>query len=50
MEKIKLEEEVEAMKARMARLEERAIDWEVQLGRREAELTEQATKFKEIEA
>ena len=43
---IDLEEEAKATKAKMARLEERATDREVQLGRVETELIQQAEKFK----
>ena len=47
---VELEEEAEAIKARMAKLEERTTDREVQLGRVEAELIEQVEAFKKIEA
>jgi len=45
-----LEEAAEASKAKMARLEERSINREVQLGRVEAELLQQAKRFEEVEA
>jgi len=47
---VKLEKEVEATKAKMAKLEERATNQEVQLGWVEAELAQQAEAFMKIEA
>jgi len=43
---IKLEEAIETSKANMTRLEERSISREMQLGRAEAELLQQAERFK----
>ena len=44
-----MEEAAEASKAKMARLEERSINREVQLDRVEAELLQQAKRFEEAE-
>ena len=46
---IEFEEAVAATKAKMARLEERYTNQEVQLGRAKAELLQQAEKFKKVE-
>jgi len=43
---VELKEEAEATKAKMAKLEERATNQEVQLGGVEAELAQQAENFK----
>jgi len=50
MRVFELEEAAEASKAKMAVLEERSINQEVQLGRVEAELLQQAKRFEEAEA
>ena len=47
---VELKEEAEATKAKMAKLEERATNQEVQLGGVEAELAQQAENFKKTEA
>jgi len=47
---VELEREVEVTKAKMTKLEERATNQEVQLGRVEAEHTQQAENFKKAEA
>ena len=47
---VELENEAETTNAKMAKLEERATNQEVQLGRAVAELTQQAQKFKKTEA
>jgi len=46
---VELEKEAEVTKAKMAKLEERATNKEVQLGDVEAELTQQAENFKKAE-
>ena len=46
---VELEKEAGATKAKMAKLEERATNQEVQLGHVKAELTQQAENFKKTE-
>jgi len=45
-----LQEEAEANKAKMARLEKRATDWEVQLGKVEVELVAQTEALEKAKA
>ena len=47
---VELEEQADATKAKMATLEERAICWEVQLGRAKGDLAEKTELFKKAEA